>query len=97
MEKITPQEIIDLVKRLPHSEHHIYEENETHYITNEWLIGGFGGRSFSGKTLEEAAQKMINFLYAHMGSSSMLGYCVRKSGFPDLKQVEKWCTPPTEQ
>ena len=42
-------------------------------------------------TLEEAAQEMIDYLYAHIGHESMVGSSVKRSGFPNLKLVEKYC------
>jgi hypothetical protein len=85
------EEIIDLVKRLPDSELHIYELSGEHHITQEWLCGNFAGRGFSGDTLEDAASKMIEYLYRHIGHNSMVGDSVTNSGFPDLKKVERYC------
>ena len=88
---ITPKEIIDLVKKLPDADHHIHNMRETPSITNEWLCGTFAGRGFTGKTLEDAAQQLIDYLYAHIGHDSIVGNCVDDSGFPNLKKVERYC------
>jgi hypothetical protein len=90
-ERIKPIEIIELIKRLPDSENHIFEENGKYYITNEWLVGCFAGRSFEGYTLEEAAEKMIDYLYSNVNFNSLVGQDVKFSGFPDLKKVEEYC------
>jgi hypothetical protein len=89
--KVTPEEIIRLVKSLPDAEHHIYKDSDKHYITQEWLCGAFAGRAFASDTLDEAAQKMIDYLYRHIGHNSIVGDCVTKSGFPDLQKVARYC------
>ena len=94
--RITAQEIIDLVKRLPDSDSHIYEEDGKICITQEWLCGTFAGRGFFGETLEEAAEEMIDYLYEHVGHDSFVGKYVTDSGFPDLEKVERYCTPEDE-
>ena len=96
MKKITPQEIIKLVKELPDVDHHIFEENGEHYITQEWLCGAFAGRAFCGNTIEDAAQEMIDYLYRHIGHNSMVGKDVTESGFPDLEKVKKYCLSESE-
>lgn len=95
-EKVTPSEIIELVKRLPDSESHIYEWEGKQCITQEWLCGAFAGRGFEGNTLEEAAQQMIDYLYRQIGHNSMVGICVTESGFPNLSRVYEYCKPKTE-
>lgn len=92
MEKITPQEIIDLVKRLPNSDQHIFEFQGLQNITDEWLVGTFAGCSFEDALLENAASHMIDYLYGLVGHDSMVGMIVTKSGFPNLKLVEQYCT-----
>lgn len=89
--KVTASEIIELVRRLPDAENHIYEWDGKQCITQEWLCGGFAGRSFEGDTLEEAADEMIEYLYKHIGHKSMVGYCVTESGFPNIQSVEAYC------
>jgi len=90
-EKINSIDIIELVKRLPDANKHIFEENGKYYITDEWLVGCLAGRSFEGDTLEEAAEKMIDYLYSNMNFNSLVGQDVKFSGFPDLKKVEEYC------
>lgn len=92
MEKrVTAKEIIELVRSLPDAENHIHEWDGKQCITQEWLCGGFAGRSFEGDTLEEAAEEMIDYLYRHIGHKSMVGDDVTKSGFPNLKRVKEYC------
>lgn len=92
MTKITPNEIIELVKRLPDSEKHIYESDGIHVITTEWLVGCFSGRSFEAETIEKAAAMLIEYFYEHINHKSMVGSSVTNSGFPNLIKVEKYCT-----
>lgn len=89
--KVTAKEIIELVQRLPDVEEHIFEFQGKQCITQEWLCGGFAGVGFDGETLEEATNKMIDYLYEHIGHDSMVGKVVTNSGFPDLKRVEWYC------
>lgn len=91
--RVTTTEIIELVKRLPGVEQHIFEWQGKQCITDEWLVGAFAGCSFEDTTLEKAAENMINYLYEHIGHNSMVGNIVTKSGFPDLKAIERYCTP----
>ena len=91
-QRVTPKEIIELVRRLPDAESHIHEWNVKQCITQEWLCGNFAGRSFEADKLEDAAQEMIEYLYEHIGHESMVGRSVTDSGFPDLKKVEQYCT-----
>ena len=92
MKRIAPNEIIDLVESLPEADKHIYQEyDDKQCITQEWLCGNFAGRGFTGDTIEEAAEKMIQYLYDHIGHKSMVGASVTDSGFPDLKQVKSYC------
>jgi len=93
--KVTPEEIIDLVRRLPDADLHIHSEKGSPSITNEWLVGAFAGRGFTAPTLVEAAQEMINYLYKHISHRSMVGREVTDSGFPDLKKVERYLTQTT--
>jgi len=91
--EVKPQQIIKLVEKLPDSDQHIYIHNGKHCITQEWLVGTFAGRVFEGDTLEDAAEKLINYLYEHVGHDSMVGNVVTRSGFPYLDKVEIYCTP----
>ncbi len=91
MKRVTPKEIINLVKSLPDADQHMHQDSGKQYITQEWLCGAFAGRAFESKTVEGAAEKMIQYLYDHIGHKSMVGDAVTNSGFPDLKQVEDYC------
>jgi len=90
-DRVKPTEIIELVRRLHDADKHIFEENGKYCITDEWLVGCLAGRSFEGDTLEEAAEKMIDYLYSNMNFNSLVGQDVKFSGFPDLKKVEEFC------
>jgi len=92
-ERVTPKEIIELVRRLPDAESHIHEWEGKQCITQEWLCGNFAGRSFEALKLEDAAQEMIEYLYEHIGHESMVGRSVTDSGFPDLQRVYEYCKP----
>ena len=94
--RVTAKEIIELVRRLPNAESHIYEWYSKQCITQEWLCGTFAGCSFEGDTLGEAVDEMIDYLYRHIGHDSMVGRSVTASGFPDLKRVETYCQPVIE-
>lgn len=95
--KIKPQQIIKLVEKLPDSDQHIHIYNGKHCITQEWLVGSFAGRVFEGDTLEEATEKLIDYLYEHVGHDSIVGNVVTRSGFPDLDKVEIYCAPIAEE
>ena len=90
--RVTPQQIIKLVEKLPDADKHIHIEDGKHYITQEWLVGTFAGRAFEGETLEDAAQKLIDYLYEHIDHDSMVGNAITRSGFPYLDSVERYCT-----
>lgn len=91
MKKVTPKEIIQLIKELPDADNHIFDWKEFKCITNEWLVGGFAGRSFDAYSLETAAQQLIEYLYEHIGHDSIVGMAVTESGFPNLDKVKKYC------
>ena len=91
--KVTPNQIIELIRSLPDSEKHIFIEDGEYWATQEWLCGAFAGRAFVAEKLEDAAQEMIDYLYAHIGHKSMVGSSVTQSGFPNLERVKKYCTP----
>lgn len=95
--KVTSQEIIKLVEKLPGADKHIYMQDGKYHITQEWLVGSFAGRSFEGDTLEDAAQKLIDYLYQQLDRFSVVGSEVRESGFPNLASVERYCTPVIEE
>ena len=94
--RVTPQQIIELVEKLPDADQHIHIFEHKYYITQEWLVGNFAGRAFEGDTLEEATQKLIDYLYEHIGHDSIVGNAVTRSGFPNLNKVERYCTPVEE-
>ena len=90
--KVTPNQIIELINSLPDSEKHIFIENGEYWVTQEWLCGAFAGRAFINEKLEDAIQEMIDYLYKHIGHNSMVGNSVTKSGFPNLEKVKQYCT-----
>lgn len=90
-ERVTPIELIELIESLPDAELHIHEFEGKQYVTQEWLCGAFAGRSFEADTTEAAAEKMIQYLYDHIGHKSIVGECVTSSGFPDLERVKNYC------
>jgi len=89
--EITPQEMIELIRKLPDADEHIFKHNNKYYVTDEWLVGSFAGSSFSGNPLEEAAEELIKYLHRHIGHNSIVGNHVTRSGFPDLKKVRRYC------
>ena len=91
IKKVKPKEIISLIKTLPDADEHIFIHNNKYYVTDEWLVGSFAGSSFSGNTLEEAAEELIKYLHRHIGHNSIVGNHVTRSGFPDLKKVRGYC------
>ncbi len=97
MKRVTPTEIIELIKKLPDVDSHIYEWEGKQCITQEWLCGAFAGRGFEGNTLEETAEELIDYLYKHIGHASMVGRCVTESGFPDLGKVYQYCKTQMEE
>jgi hypothetical protein len=92
-DKVTPNQIIELINSLPDSEKHIMIKNGKYWVTQEWLCGAFAGRAFVNEKLEDAVQEMIDYLYKHIGHNSMVGNFVTKSGFPNLERVKQYCTP----
>ena len=96
--KVVPTEMLELIKRLPDSNSHIHicSIDGQHCVTNEWFAGNFAGRSFEADSYEEAAQELIDYMYAHIGHDSMVGKSVTESGFPDLERVFEYCKPKDE-
>lgn len=90
--KVTSEDIIELIRKLPDSDKHIFYEDYEWYITTEWLVGGFAGRSFWSKSINESSEQLIDYLYRHINHDSMVGRIVSSSGFPDLEKVYKYCT-----
>jgi len=95
MKRPTANEILTLIKRLPDAEKHIYMCNidGKHCVTNEFFAGAFAGRGFDGETYEEAAERLIDYMYEHIGHDSIVGKIVTESGFPDLDRVYDYCKP----
>jgi hypothetical protein len=92
----TPQEVLDLIKSLPDADKHIFQHEGKWEVTNEWIVGGFAGRSFVGETPEEATQQLIEYLNRHIGHKSMVGHEVTKSGWPNLERVKEYLQPEVE-
>ena len=82
-------ELLALIRSEPDADMHISTDKEGVWVTNEWLCGGFCGRAFVGKTEEEAAQQLIDYLDAHVGHKSVVGRLVTESGWPDLGLVKR--------
>jgi hypothetical protein len=94
MEKVTPKQILELIRKLPDSESHIHIFQSEFCVTTEWLVGNFAGRVFGSYTsFEDSAQQLIDYLYSHISHESMVGIRVTESGFPDLEKVLIYCTP----
>jgi len=95
MKKVTPKEILDLIKKLPFADSHIHicPIDGKHCVTNEWFAGNFAGRSFESNSFEDSAQQLINYMYEHVGHNSMVGKSVTDSGFPNLEKVYEYCRP----
>lgn len=95
---VTAEELLNLIESLPDSKSHIFfdERNKLWNVTQEWLVGGFAGRSFEGKTKEDAALQQIEYLNRHRGHNSIVGNIVTKSGWPDLAKVKMYLTPDKE-
>ena len=93
MKRVMPEEILELIKKLPDVENHIsidYHEKKF-CVTNEWLVGAFAGQSFEADSFYEAAEELIDYLYKHINHDSMVGRIVTESGFPDLEKVYNYC------
>lgn len=95
MSRITPKEMLFLIRRLPDSEDHIHIccIDGKHCVTNEFFAGAFAGRSFEGDTYEEATEQLIDYMYEHIGHNSIVGKAVTESGFPNLDKVYEYCKP----
>ena len=87
---ITPKQLLEFMEKVPDKEEYLFLTEEGWYITNEWLCGTFAGRAFIGKTKKEAAQKLISYLNQHTNHNSIVGQCVRESGWPDLYKVRNY-------
>ncbi len=83
-----------MIKRLPDAKAYITEDKGKFYISDGWLIKWSLSRLFEGDTLEEAAEKMIDYFYSNVSLNSLIGQDIKFSGFPDLKKVEEYCLNP---
>lgn len=90
-QSVTPEQLLELIKSLPDSKSHIHMFQGECYVTNEWFAGNFAGRGFTGESYEEAAQKLLNYMYNHIGHDSIVGKAITESGFPDLEKLYKYC------
>jgi len=97
MNRVEVHEILNLILSLPDADKHIYFSDGYWHVTSEWLCGSFCGRSFPEATIEESAEKLIDYLYEHIGHNSMVGRCVTNSGFPDLVSVRDYCIENIEE
>jgi len=81
-------DLLALIRSEPDPDSHIFQWEGKWEVTNEWLCGGFAGRSFVGDTPEEAAAQLSEYLTRHVGHESMVGDSVTKSGWPNLAAVK---------
>ena len=91
MKRVTTEEILNLIRSLPDAEWHIHEFDGLQWVTQEWLVGPLTGFAFDGDTTEQAAEKLIDYLYENIESDDLIGDIVTESGFPDLKKVKEYC------
>jgi len=93
MESPTANEMLKMIKKLPDAESYINIccINAKHCVTTEFFAGAFAGRSFEGDTYEEATEQLLDYMYEHIGHSSIVGKAVTESGFPDLDKVYRYC------
>jgi hypothetical protein len=85
---VSGAELLALIRSEPDADLHIFQWEGKWEVTNEWLCGGFAGRSFVGDTPEDAAAQLAEYLTRHVGHKSLVGDCVTRSGWPDLKSVK---------
>jgi hypothetical protein len=88
--EITSNALLALIRSEPDADKHIFQWENGWHVTQEWLVGGFAGRSFVAPTPEEAAAEQIAYLNRHVNHDSMVGRCVTDSGWPDLARVKAW-------
>lgn len=82
--------LVMFLDTLPDIDEYRYQEGEEHHVTNEWLCGIFAGRGFVGKTPEDAAGQLLDYLDMHVGHKSMVGSSVTESGWPNLERVKSY-------
>ena len=88
--ELSSYDLLYLIRSEPGADYHIKFHRGEWWITNEWLCGGFAGKAFTGKTQEEAADNLIDYLNRHIGHDSWVGKYVTKSGWPNLKLVKSY-------
>jgi hypothetical protein len=88
--KVTSNDLLALIRSEPDADKHIFQLDDGWHVTQEWLVGGFAGRSFVAATPEAAAIEQIAYLNRHVGHDSIVGRCVTDSGWPDLDHVKAW-------
>lgn len=85
---VDKKELIILIRAVdPDS---IFLDDDGQNVTTEWLVGNFAGRGFLAPTLDEAVQKLCDYLDEHIGHNSIVGDIVTRSGWPDLEKVKKY-------
>lgn len=82
--------LLALIRSEPDPDSHIFQWEGKWEVTNEWLCGGFAGRSFVGDTPEQAAEQLSAYLTRHIGHKSMVGDAVTRSGWPNLAAVKRY-------
>ncbi len=87
---INSNALLALIRSEPDSCIHIFKWKDGWHVTQEWLVGGFAGRSFVASTPGKAADEQIAYLNRHIGHDSIVGKCVTESGWPDLVRVKAW-------
>lgn len=68
----------------------IFLDDDGQTVTTEWLVGRFAGRGFVAPTLDEAVQKLCDYLDEHIGHDSIVGRIVTESGWPNLVRVKQY-------
>ena len=82
--------LLALIRSEPDTDSHIFRWEGKWEVTNEWLCGGFAGRSFVGDKPEQAAEQLSEYLTRHIGHKSMVGDAVTRSGWPNLAAVKRY-------
>ena len=61
-----------------------------YWASQEWLCGSLSGRSFAGKTYEDACDLMADYFDRHINHNSVVGHAVTASGWPNLDRVKEY-------
>lgn len=85
-----PTELIKFIESYPNFNDCMFKDSDGWNVTTEWLVGTFAGRSFYGKTKEDAALQLIEYLNRHIGHKSIVGDCVKNSGWPNKHSVKRY-------